>query len=213
MRLIVSFISVFSRVAICCQPITTATKGCVGTLGAGATPNLLLRSRPTITRFLPQGTLPPGWGFVRITASAAGKILSSKTRNVRCRLANALRIAATTLYRSRSALGDYFRRLRASSVPRQPSPPPLTNWLASSLPCFVTAALSTPSCWEPSTKNIFAAVKTPCANTPLLSALNSFPSKTLLIQFLRSKSGGVGRGKGKRNWRECVAVSDKRSAV
>ena len=44
---------------------------------------------------------------------SGGKILSSKTRNVRCRLANALRMAATTLYRSRSALGDYFRRLRA----------------------------------------------------------------------------------------------------
>ena len=44
---------------------------------------------------------------------SGGKILSSKTRNVRCRLANALRMAATTLYRSHSALGDYFRRLRA----------------------------------------------------------------------------------------------------
>ena len=30
---------------------------------------------------------------------SGGKILSSKTRNVRCRLANALRMAATTLYR------------------------------------------------------------------------------------------------------------------
>jgi len=31
--------------------------------------------------------------------------------------------------------------------------------------------------------------------------------------FPGSKSGGVGRGKGKRNWRECVAVSDKKGAV
>jgi hypothetical protein len=28
-----------------------------------------------------------------------------------------------------------------------------------------------------------------------------------------SKTGGVSRGKGKRNWRECVAVSDKKGAV
>jgi hypothetical protein len=28
-----------------------------------------------------------------------------------------------------------------------------------------------------------------------------------------SKSGGVSRGKGKRNWRECFALSDKKSAV
>ena len=32
-------------------------------------------------------------------------------------------------------------------------------------------------------------------------------------KFLMSKSGGERRGKGKRNWRECVALSDKGSAV
>jgi transposase len=57
--------------------------------------------------------LPPGWDFCPDNRISGGKILSSKTRNVRCRLANALRMAATTLYRSHSALGDYFRRLRA----------------------------------------------------------------------------------------------------
>jgi hypothetical protein len=31
--------------------------------------------------------------------------------------------------------------------------------------------------------------------------------------FIRSKSGGERRGKGERNWREGVAVSDKGSAV
>ena len=54
-------------------------------------------------------------------------------------------------------------------------------------------ALSTLNSWGSSTKNIFAAVKTPCANTPLLSALNSFPSKTLLIQFLRRPAASVPR--------------------
>ena|SRR5882724_472694 len=33
------------------------------------------------------------------------------------------------------------------------------------------------------------------------------------VSFPSSKSGGVSRGKGERNWRESVAVSDKGSAV
>jgi hypothetical protein len=33
------------------------------------------------------------------------------------------------------------------------------------------------------------------------------------LSFPSSKSGGECRGKGERNWRECVAVSDKGSAV
>ena len=60
------------------------------------------------------------------------------------------------------------------------------------------AVLSTLNSWESSTKNIFAAVKTPCANTPLLSALNLFLSKTLPIQFLRRchlTRGGINYGK------------------
>lgn len=44
---------------------------------------------------------------------SGGKILSSRTRKVSCRFANALRLAASTLVRSKTELGDYYRRIRA----------------------------------------------------------------------------------------------------
>ena len=68
---------------------------------------------PQITRFPSSKHFASWLGLCPDNRISGGKILSSKTRNVRCRLANALRMAATTLYRSHSALGDYFRRLRA----------------------------------------------------------------------------------------------------
>lgn len=68
---------------------------------------------PQVTRFPSSKHFASWLGLCPDNRISGGKILSSKTRNVRCRLANALRMAATTLYRSRSALGDYFRRLRA----------------------------------------------------------------------------------------------------
>lgn len=47
------------------------------------------------------------------TKVSGGKVLSSKTKRVANRAATALRIAASSLYRSQSALGAYFRRLKA----------------------------------------------------------------------------------------------------
>ncbi len=44
---------------------------------------------------------------------SGGKVLSVKTRHVKHRVAQALRMAAQSLYRSRSALGAFFRRMRA----------------------------------------------------------------------------------------------------
>ncbi len=44
---------------------------------------------------------------------SGGRILSVRTRPVRNRAAVALRLAAQSLFRSQSALGDYFRRMRA----------------------------------------------------------------------------------------------------
>ena len=44
---------------------------------------------------------------------SGGKILSVKTRHVKHRVAQALRLAAQSLYRSHSVLGAYFRRMRA----------------------------------------------------------------------------------------------------
>jgi transposase len=68
---------------------------------------------PQITRFPSSRHFASWLGLCPDNRISGGKILSSKTRNVRCRLANSLRMAATTLYRSRSALGDHFRSLRA----------------------------------------------------------------------------------------------------
>jgi transposase len=44
---------------------------------------------------------------------SGGKVLSVRTRKVKSRTAGALRLAAYTLSRSHSALGDYYRRMRA----------------------------------------------------------------------------------------------------
>jgi len=44
---------------------------------------------------------------------SGGKVLSVKTRHVKHRVAQALRLAAQSLYRSHSVLGAYFRRMRA----------------------------------------------------------------------------------------------------
>jgi transposase len=68
---------------------------------------------PQITRFPSSRHFASWLGLCPDKGISGGKILSSKTCKVRCRLANALRIAATTFFGSHSALGDYFRRLRA----------------------------------------------------------------------------------------------------
>jgi hypothetical protein len=44
---------------------------------------------------------------------SGGKVLSVRTRKVKSRAAGALRMAACTLSRSHSALGEYYRRMRA----------------------------------------------------------------------------------------------------
>ncbi|HZL28684.1 MAG TPA: IS110 family transposase [Acidobacteriaceae bacterium] len=44
---------------------------------------------------------------------SGGKVLSSRTRGVNNRLARALRLAAQSLFRSQSWLGQYYRRMRA----------------------------------------------------------------------------------------------------
>lgn len=44
---------------------------------------------------------------------SGGRVLSAKTRDVRSRAAYALRLAAQALHHSHSALGEYYRRMRA----------------------------------------------------------------------------------------------------
>jgi hypothetical protein len=44
---------------------------------------------------------------------SGGKVLWVGTRKVNCRAATALRMAAQSLHHSKSALGDFYRRMRA----------------------------------------------------------------------------------------------------
>jgi transposase len=44
---------------------------------------------------------------------SGGRVLWVGTRKVKCRAATALRMAAQSLHHSKSALGDFYRRMRA----------------------------------------------------------------------------------------------------
>jgi transposase len=62
---------------------------------------------PNVAAFASWLALCPG------NKKSGGKVLSSKTRQTSSRASHALRIAAQTLARSRSHLGNFYRRLRA----------------------------------------------------------------------------------------------------
>ncbi len=58
-------------------------------------------------------TLLPFWACVRTIKSSCGKVLRRTTRHVENRASTALRMAASSLSRSKTYLGAKFRRLRA----------------------------------------------------------------------------------------------------
>lgn len=66
---------------------------------------------PSVKHFAAWLGLAPG------TRISGGKVLSSRTRKVVNRAANAFRIAAQSLYRSNSALGAFYRRLKGRLGP------------------------------------------------------------------------------------------------
>jgi transposase len=62
----------------------------------------------------PSGAAFASWmGLCPDNRVSGGKVLSSRTRPVNNRLAKALRLAAQSLFRSQSWLGQYYRRMRA----------------------------------------------------------------------------------------------------
>jgi transposase len=66
-----------------------------------------------LSRF-PSGDHFASWlGLCPDNRISGGKVLSVRTRKVKSRAAVALRLAAATLHRSLSALGNYYRRMRA----------------------------------------------------------------------------------------------------
>lgn len=78
---------------------------------------------PDLSKFKNAGHFSSWLGLSPQNKISGGKILSSRTRPGSNRLAQALRIAANSLWNSKSYLGDYFRRMRA----RQGAPKAITS--------------------------------------------------------------------------------------
>jgi transposase len=68
---------------------------------------------PDLSRFPSEKHFCSWLGLCPDNRISGGKVLSSRTRRVINRVADALRMAATTLERSQSALGGYYRRMKA----------------------------------------------------------------------------------------------------
>jgi transposase len=74
---------------------------------------LLAEIGPQLNRF-PNAAAFASWlALCPANNKSGGKVLSSKTRQTNSRASRALRIAAQTLARSRSHLGNFYRRMRA----------------------------------------------------------------------------------------------------
>lgn len=74
---------------------------------------LLAEVGPELSRFATPSAFASWLGLCPDNRISGGKILSVQTRVVKNRLAMALRMAAQSLHRSQSFLGDYYRRMRA----------------------------------------------------------------------------------------------------
>lgn len=74
---------------------------------------LLSEVGPSVERFENVKRFASWLGLCPDNRITGGRVLSARTRDVKSRLAYALRIAAQSLYRSQTVLGDYFRRMRA----------------------------------------------------------------------------------------------------
>ena len=88
---------------------------------------LLAEIGPDLNRFANVSTFASWLALCPANKKSGGKVLSSKTRQTNSRASRALRIAAQTLARSKSHLGNFYRRMRAASADPRPSPPPPTN--------------------------------------------------------------------------------------
>jgi len=68
---------------------------------------------PDVSRFRTEKHFCSWLGLCPDNRISGGKVLSCRTRRVVNRLSDALRMAASTLERSRNALGGYYRRMKA----------------------------------------------------------------------------------------------------
>jgi transposase len=74
---------------------------------------LLAEVGPDLSRFPSAAAFSSWLGLCPDNRISGGKVLSVQTRKVKNRAAGALRMASQSLHRSRSYLGDYYRRMRA----------------------------------------------------------------------------------------------------
>lgn len=74
---------------------------------------LLTEVGPDLSAFPNVGAFASWMGLCPDNRVSGGKVLSSHTRKVNNRVARALRMAAQSLFRSQSWLGQYYRRMRA----------------------------------------------------------------------------------------------------
>jgi len=83
--------------------------------GIGVTTSLVLFTEvgPEVSRFASEKRFCSWLGLCPDNRISGGKVLSSRTRRVVNRASDALRMAAATLERSQSALGGYYRRMKA----------------------------------------------------------------------------------------------------
>jgi transposase len=83
--------------------------------GIGPLTSLVLFTEvgPDVSRFPTEKHFCSWLGLCPDNRISGGKVLSSRTRRVVNRAADALRMAATTLERSQSALGGFYRRMKA----------------------------------------------------------------------------------------------------
>jgi transposase len=68
---------------------------------------------PDFTKFRSASAFASWMGLCPDNEISGGKVLFVGTRKVKCRAALALRMAAQSLHHSKSALGDFYRRMRA----------------------------------------------------------------------------------------------------
>jgi transposase len=68
---------------------------------------------PDLTKFRSASAFASWMGLCPDNDISGGKVLWVGTRKVQCRAATALRMAAQSLHHSKSALGDFYRRMRA----------------------------------------------------------------------------------------------------
>jgi transposase len=82
-------------------------------IGLSAALTTLTEVGPDLSRFPTEKHFTSWLGLCPDNRISGGKVLSCRTRRVVNRLSTVLRIAATSLERSQSALGAYFRRMKA----------------------------------------------------------------------------------------------------